>query len=79
MARLIDHVLFPELFGEHFLFGEDDHDIFERRQYRLLNRQHMNHWDDVDFFDRFRITKEFFIELVDIIRPILNVDESRYL
>lgn len=77
MPRLIDQILFPELFGHHHLFDEDEIDIMERRSYRLLNRRQINEWDDVEFHQRFRFTKPFFERLLALIGPTLANDQDR--
>lgn len=40
----------------------------ERRQYNLYVRiDHLNKWDDIDFFRRFRLRKETVVNLLDMI------------
>lgn len=77
-ARLIDRILFPEYFPDHPVLFPEDEDIFERRQYPVLNRRLANHWDDTEFFQRFRVTKPFFYHLLGIIGPPLAQDDSRF-
>lgn len=76
--RLVDRVLFPEMFPENDnIFDDEEHDIFERRQYRLLNRRLVNDYTDTDFFARFRVTKPFFYLLLDEIAADLAQDDTR--
>lgn len=77
MARLIDRILFPDEFGQHFLFDENEIDIFERRVYRILNRRKINEWDDIEFKQRFRFTKPFFLRLLAMAGPLLAHNRFR--
>lgn len=77
-VRLVDRILFPEMFPENDnIFDNEEHDIFERRQYRLLNRRLVNDYTDTDFFARFRVTKPFFYLLLDEIAADLAQDDTR--
>lgn len=79
-VRLVDRILFPEMFPVDNILADvfEDADIFERRHYRVLNRRIVNHWQDNDFFERFRVTKPFFYEFLDEISPTLAQDNSRF-
>lgn len=75
MARAIDRLLWPKIYGPHPLFDDDEDDaieFFERREYRILQRAGMNDWDDVDFFRRFRLTKPTFLRVLQLVGPELE-------
>lgn len=51
--------------------------VVERRQYKMMQRIDMEHWDDVDFFRRFRLTKPSVAKGLQIIRPDLEYSQER--
>ena len=58
----------------------DSQDVFKypRREYKMSSRISIETWDDLDFFMRFRLQKKTVMMVLDIIRPHLEVDETRY-
>lgn len=61
--------------------SEDEEDIIglqlARRQYKMRTRISIDTWDDQDFFMRFRLQKSTVAMVLEIIRPSLEVDETR--
>lgn len=91
MPRAIDQLFFPEIFGRHIIdqlfdvepeqvFGEDEEDeeLYRRRRpYSMGNRATINDWDDVSFFNRFRLTKTTFLMVLELIRNQLEAPNTR--
>lgn len=48
-----------------------------RRQYKMRARISIDTWDDQDFFMRFRLQKNTMAMVLEIIRPDIEVDETR--
>lgn len=83
-GRPIDRLLFPEIFGPHFidlLYNDDDDEDdvgrLARRPYNLPVRATINSWDDVEFFDRFRLTKQTFLYVLQLVGPALEHPQPR--
>lgn len=80
MCSLTDRLMFPDINGRHILFDEDEDEDFlviERRAYRLLNRSDVSSWDDFEFRQRFRFTKQSFHHLLAIVTPALARNHYR--
>lgn len=80
MARPIEQIIFPELFGDHPMFvddGDDQRDVVMRRPYRIFHRAEMGNWDDIDFFRRFRLTKPTFLHVLEMVEPALRHPQPR--
>lgn len=57
---------------------EDDEDIYNiRRPYTLRGHAELDEWDDVAFYQRFRMTKRTFCRVVDLVEPHLVVAQRR--
>lgn len=89
MAR---NSVFRELREEHILEDEDywlhedtdedeeaENELFGdvRRPYTLRGHADLNEWDDVGFYQRFRMKKHTFLRVVDMVEPHLRVENRR--
>lgn len=51
--------------------------VRERREYKMFPRIDIDKWDDVDFLDRFRLTKPTVIKVLQMIQSSLQCNEDR--
>lgn len=51
---------------------EDEHLFKERRQYRMPKRVTFDDWDDLDFVQRFRLSKATVREVTEMVKPDLT-------
>lgn len=62
---------------------EENEDVYEirrqyvRRPYTLRSHAELDEWDDVAFYQRFRMTKRTFRRVVDLVEPHLAVAHRR--
>lgn len=56
---------------------EDDHRMFVRREYSLFERKTADSFDDVDFHKYFRVTKDAFRRLHQLVGANLNGNPVR--
>ena len=64
-----------------FLDDDDDYaDVLGliRRPYYLPVRANIDNWDDVDFFQRFRLTKRTFLIVLQLIAPAIKHPNTTY-
>lgn len=82
MSRAIDRLLFPDVFGRHimdidWLFEDDEDEFRVRRPYQMRLRMTINNWDDFDFYSRFRMKKQTFLLVLDLVSPALQHPQPR--
>lgn len=49
----------------------------ERRQYKMMERDTLDEWDDFDFVFRFRVSKATFQRVLDVVKPDLDFANPR--
>lgn len=49
----------------------------ERRQYKMMERDTLDDWDDFDFVFRFRVSKATFQRVLDVVKPDLDFANPR--
>lgn len=64
-----------DLIFNDFLFMDDI--LEERRIYRMPIRATINTWDDTDFFRRFRLTKQTFLAVLQLVAEDLQHPQPR--
>lgn len=76
------HLMVDEgVFDDWRFLDDDDSDEdglgLARRPYNLPVRAKVNDWDDVDFFQRFRLTKCTFLMVLQLVAPALHHPNPR--
>lgn len=66
----MDAIALIDFFDE--LDDEEHRDVVGRRQYRMMDRLQVDAFDDVDFIFRFRLSKQTFVDVLDMIRADLE-------
>lgn len=56
---------------------ESENETMIRRPYSNRTRAELDEWDDVSFYERFRMTKRTFRRVVELVEPHLTVAHRR--
>lgn len=66
---------------ENAVWNDDDdggrHLNRQRREYKMHERIHVECWDDYDFIRRFRISKNSFAQVLQLVKPDLDYTQER--
>lgn len=76
--ELTEELELVDLFLDDELQDDNNELEMSRRQYKMQIRIQSECWDDTDFVYRFRISKQTFANVLELIRPSIEWTNPRY-